>query len=135
VPDRDKDPDRHDRVIAYLENVGSCFPIGAVARIFQPGCKLDTLPLLVSPQNYNKSKALAAFVPDPAWFTDDVPVNVADRRKPPSTAVDHRARRVPQIRRATTSGVLLATDRPVSPALRTHRGGLAAPMRIHRFGQ
>jgi len=79
VPDRDKDPDRHDRIIAYLENVGSCFPIGAVARIFQPGCKLDTLPLLVSPQNYNKSKALAAFVPDPAWFTDDVPVNVADK--------------------------------------------------------
>jgi predicted P-loop ATPase len=79
MPDRHKDSDRRDRVVAYLEDVGSCFLIGAVARIFQPGCKLDTLPLLVSPQNYNKSKALAAFVPEPAWFTDDVPVNVADK--------------------------------------------------------
>jgi len=79
VPEHVKDPERHDRVVAYLENVGTCFLIGAVARIFQPGCKLDTLPLLVSPQNYNKSKALAAFVPDPVWFTDDVPVNVADK--------------------------------------------------------
>jgi predicted P-loop ATPase len=79
LPPREKDPDRHDRIVSYLENVGSCFLIGAVARVFEPGCKLDHLPLLVSPQGYNKSKALAAFVPNPAWFTDDIPVNVADK--------------------------------------------------------
>lgn len=76
---REDDPERRDRVVAYLENIGSCFLIGAVARIYEPGCKLDTLPLLVSPQGWNKSKALAAFVPDRSWFTDDVPVNVADK--------------------------------------------------------
>lgn len=78
-PDPKHDPERHDRVTAYLENIGFCFMISAVARVFQPGCKVDTLPLLVSPQNFNKSKALAAFVPTKDWFSDDVPVNVVDK--------------------------------------------------------
>jgi len=76
---REDDRDRRDRVVAYLEHIGSCFLIGAVARVYEPGCKLDTLPLLVSPQGWNKSKALAAFVPDRSWFTDDVPINIGDK--------------------------------------------------------
>jgi predicted P-loop ATPase len=79
VPNRDDDPDRHGRVVVYLEAIGPCFMIGAVARVYRPGCKVDTLPLLESPQGYNKSKALAAFVPNPVWFSDDIPPGIGDK--------------------------------------------------------
>jgi putative DNA primase/helicase len=53
--------------------------VGAVARVMQPGCKLDCLPCLISPQGFNKSKGLQALVPDPRWFSDDLSTNVTDR--------------------------------------------------------
>jgi hypothetical protein len=79
VPDRQADPGGHDKMLAYLEQAGTCFMIGAVARIYRPGVKLDTLPVLIAPQSFNKSKALQALVPDPSWFSDDVPVNISDK--------------------------------------------------------
>jgi Virulence-associated protein E len=68
-----------DNMIAYLETVATCFMVGAVARIFTPGCKLDTLPVLIGDQGYNKSQGLQALVPDPAWFSDDVSTSLIDR--------------------------------------------------------
>lgn len=44
--------------------------IGAVARVFEPGCKLDTMVVLVGAQGARKSTACAALVPEPGWFTD-----------------------------------------------------------------
>ena len=44
--------------------------ISAVARIFEPGCKVDTVPVVESPQGLKKSTALKALF-DP-WFTDDI---------------------------------------------------------------
>jgi predicted P-loop ATPase len=79
LPDRDEDPEDHDEMVAFLERVAECFMVGAVARIYDPGCKLDCLPVLVSPQNYNKSRGLAALVPDPRWFSDELPANVWER--------------------------------------------------------
>lgn len=44
--------------------------IGAVARVFVPGCKLDTMVVLVGAQGAGKSTACAALVPEPGWFSD-----------------------------------------------------------------
>jgi hypothetical protein len=73
------DREYHDEVVAYLEKTSECFMVGAVARVMEPGCKLDCLPCLISPQGFNKSKGLQALVPDPRWFSDDLSTNVTDR--------------------------------------------------------
>jgi predicted P-loop ATPase len=73
------DPQARDDITRYFEKVGECFTVGAVARILKPGCKVDCLPCLVSPQGWDKSKGLAALVPTPAWFTDDLSTNIVDR--------------------------------------------------------
>jgi hypothetical protein len=73
------DPQARDDITRYFEKVGECFAVGAVGRILRPGCKLDCLPCLVSPQGWDKSKGLAALVPDPEWFSDDLSTNVVDR--------------------------------------------------------
>jgi predicted P-loop ATPase len=55
---------------AYTAAVGRGFMIGAVARIFDPGCKVDTMPILESPQGCLKSTATRTLF-DP-WFTDEI---------------------------------------------------------------
>jgi putative DNA primase/helicase len=53
--------------------------VGAVARVFQPGCKLDTMPVLAGPQGARKSTAFRQLMPDEAWFTDTgLPVGTKD---------------------------------------------------------
>jgi predicted P-loop ATPase len=54
----------------YTDAVGRAMLIGAVARIFEPGCKVDTVPILEAPQGARKSSAIEAlFKP---WFTDEL---------------------------------------------------------------
>jgi predicted P-loop ATPase len=53
----------------YTRAVSICFTVGAVRRMRKPGCKFDTMPVLKSPQGWNKSTALkilfgAAFYSD-----------------------------------------------------------------------
>lgn len=55
----------------YVRAVSAKFLLGAVARIFQPGCKNDCCPILEGPQGLKKSTALRTlFQP---YFTDDMP--------------------------------------------------------------
>ena len=68
-----------DKWVAYFEWTGRCFAIGAVARIMEPGCKVDTLPIFVSEQAFLKALALQALVGNPKWFSDDIPVDVVDK--------------------------------------------------------
>jgi len=53
--------------------------IGAIARISEPGCKHDHLPIIVGPQNWGKSRGLAALMPQREWFSDDLSVYLIDK--------------------------------------------------------
>jgi hypothetical protein len=80
--DRLADPDEakpHDKMVAYLEHISLCFMVSAVARIRDPGCKVDHLPVLVGPQGFHKSRAIRALCADPAWFSDDLSTELMER--------------------------------------------------------
>jgi len=63
---------------ALHRQFGRRWLIGAVARVLQPGCKLDTMVVLVGPQGGRKSSACAAMVPEPRWFSD-TPVDLGSK--------------------------------------------------------
>jgi predicted P-loop ATPase len=60
----------HADKTAYARAVGPRFLISAVARIYQPGCKVDHTLVLEGPQGRQKSEALRALAIKDAWFTD-----------------------------------------------------------------
>jgi predicted P-loop ATPase len=54
----------------YHHEVGRAIMIAAVARIFDPGCKVDTVPIFEGPQGARKSTAIKTlFEP---WFSDEL---------------------------------------------------------------
>lgn len=57
------------------------FIIGAVARIMEPGCKVDTMLVLEGKQGIGKSTSLRALAPHPRYFLDHVPA-FGDREAP-----------------------------------------------------
>jgi predicted P-loop ATPase len=54
----------------YHEEVGRTIMIAAVARVFQPGCKVDTVPIFEGAQGARKSTAIKTLF-DP-WFSDEL---------------------------------------------------------------
>lgn len=54
----------------YIRAVGSKWLIGAVARVFKPGCKNDTCLVLEGPEGLLKSTALRTLATP--WFTDEI---------------------------------------------------------------
>lgn len=54
----------------YSEDIGRRMLIAAVARICEPGCKVDTVPIFEGPQGARKSTAVKALF-DP-WFSDEL---------------------------------------------------------------
>lgn len=53
----------------YTMTVACAVLIGAVARVYEPGCKLDTMPVLVGPQGAMKS-TLCAILAGLEWHVD-----------------------------------------------------------------
>jgi predicted P-loop ATPase len=54
----------------YVRAAGRCTLVGAVARIRDPGCKLDTMPIFEGVQGVGKSTMVQAmFEP---WYTDEI---------------------------------------------------------------
>ena len=54
----------------YVRAIGPRYLISSVARIFQPGCKVDQVLVLEGPQGKLKSEALRTLVKNDSWFTD-----------------------------------------------------------------
>jgi predicted P-loop ATPase len=54
----------------YHREVGRIILVSAVARIYRPGCKVDTVPIFEGRQGAKKSTAMRVMF-DP-WFTDDL---------------------------------------------------------------
>jgi predicted P-loop ATPase len=78
LPDK-SDREARDAMVAYLEHIAACFMVAGVARIFEPGCKHDHLPVIVGPQRWGKSSGLAALMPSRNWFFDDLSVDLVDK--------------------------------------------------------
>ena len=57
---------------AYHRAVAAKTLIGAVARIFRPGAKVDTAMILEGPQGLKKSSLIRAMVPDVGWFAENL---------------------------------------------------------------
>jgi predicted P-loop ATPase len=57
---------------AYLRAVGRAWPISAVARVYEPGCKADHALILDGAQGRLKSSTIAALVLQETWFTDSI---------------------------------------------------------------
>jgi predicted P-loop ATPase len=57
----------------YLREVFLRFMVSAVARVKDPGCKVDHMMVLEGPQGCGKSRAVQTLVPNPAWYTDGIP--------------------------------------------------------------
>ena len=55
---------------SYIRAIGPRFLISAVARIFQPGCKVDYCLILESSQGKIKSEALRTLAVQDMWFVD-----------------------------------------------------------------
>lgn len=58
--------------------MGRAFLVGAVARVMSPGCKLDTMLVLVGAQGAGKSRFCAGLMPDATWF-GDTPVDLRSK--------------------------------------------------------
>lgn len=54
----------------YVRQVGRKWLISAVARAFEPGCKVDTVLILEGGQGLRKSAVLKRLCPNPFWFVD-----------------------------------------------------------------
>jgi hypothetical protein len=56
----------------YVREVARVMFLSAARRGLEPGCKVDTVPLLMGAQGLHKSRGVAALCPDPRWFTDNI---------------------------------------------------------------
>ena len=54
----------------YVRAIGPRYLISAVARIYEPGCKVDHTLVLEGPQGRQKSEALRTLAINDDWFTD-----------------------------------------------------------------
>lgn len=61
----------------YTRAIGRWFLVSAVARAFEPGCKVDTMPILEGPQGLRKSTLLAVLF-GRKW-TNDSPIDLQSK--------------------------------------------------------
>lgn len=65
----------------FTRAVSAIVLMAAVRRVIHPGCKYDEMLVLESgEQGLQKSSALQLLCPTPAWFSDDLPLNVESKQ-------------------------------------------------------
>lgn len=57
----------------YLREIFLRFMVSAVARVKEPGCKVDHMLVLEGPQGCGKSRAVLTLAPYAEWYTDGIP--------------------------------------------------------------
>jgi predicted P-loop ATPase len=55
----------------YVDAVGKLLLMGAIRRIYRPGCKFDTMLVIESPEGYGKSTLLKVLAGGDEYFTDN----------------------------------------------------------------
>jgi predicted P-loop ATPase len=73
VPDDDDDETTQAQERQWNEEVGKRFLISAVARVYDPGCQVDTILIAEGAQGIGKSSAFRALLPNDDWFATDLP--------------------------------------------------------------
>jgi predicted P-loop ATPase len=63
---------QENKTTGYIEQVGTMFLVGMVARIYKPGCKFDYMPILEGQQGLEKSKMCETLVGE-EYFSDQLP--------------------------------------------------------------
>jgi putative DNA primase/helicase len=63
----------------YRSAVSRCVLIGAVARVYDPGAKVDTMLILEGQEGAKKSTAIRALCPKSEWFSETLPVNLGSK--------------------------------------------------------
>jgi predicted P-loop ATPase len=64
----------------YTRAVSAIMLIAGVRRVRAPGCKYDEMVVWESPQGGLKSSAAQALCPKPAWFSDDLQLNMRSQQ-------------------------------------------------------
>ncbi len=68
-----------DETKLYVQQVTRCLFLSAVARIMQPGCKVDHMPILEGAQGTLKSSLLRTLAVRDEWFSDSLPHDLGSR--------------------------------------------------------
>ena len=62
----------------YTQEVSRCWLVSMVARVLNPGQKVDHMIVLEGAQGMRKSSGLRALMPDPSWFSD-TPLTIGNK--------------------------------------------------------
>ncbi len=71
--DESDDEDAQAEERTWNQQIGKRWMIAAVARVYEPGCQVDTILIAEGPQGIGKSSAFRALAVKDAWFACDLP--------------------------------------------------------------
>ena len=64
-----------------IEWVNRYIVVGSVKRAFEPGCKMDEMPVLIGGQGIGKSTFFSRLLPDSSFFSDNLNLGMDDNRR------------------------------------------------------